>query len=389
MHSHHALVAALAIPFVTWLSSSPALACGGMIGSNEQHAAGMNAQRVLIAEGEASTAIVVSVGYEGADGDNAFVLPLQRAPAQVADADRAIFDELEQLTAPRISVIDRTARTPSGSGCGCAGGDKSAGAPGGAGRGEEVTVVQRGETETYQYVVVGGGSGASLQEWLSKEQFPVPAQLQASLDSYAKRDWLFLAARIRPTASAGSLAPIEIHYAKLPLEELEYPFALSAESVKEPARVEVLLYLAGARPFLPANYRAARIAAGVKAISPTRSNYDEVFTRMTETGAFVLESGMVNFRASFFAERSTAPPSPLATTAPRMFPKGIHLARLRGRLGHAQLVDMKFKSVAEAAIATSNDITVFWDPPTTSGAFGALFGLTLLRRRSRPERAKR
>ncbi|MFO0567156.1 MAG: DUF2330 domain-containing protein [Polyangiaceae bacterium] len=358
-----------------------ASACGGMLAQEESQKAALSAQRVLVAEGEEHTAVVVSVGYEGARGDNAFVLPLQKEPKQIADADPKLFDELENLTAPRIHVFDSTAKHPGSSGCGCGGLEKAAAAPGGGGADDSVRVVLKGQTETYQYVVVGGSSGSSIGEWLTREKFPVPKEVQGTLDGYATRGWVFLAARVRPKAGVGALAPISIHYEKLPPEQIEYPFALSAHSVAEGLRTEVVLYLAGPPAFLPKNYSVKRVASAVRAVSPTTTNYPQLFADATREGAFVLESGMPSLPSAMFAGMAG-----LSQGARAFFPETITLARLHGQLGKDQLRDMTFRGASAAEIELDPYISVTWDPKAAPAGAGLLIGLSLLRRRGRKPR---
>ncbi|MBI3204732.1 MAG: DUF2330 domain-containing protein [Myxococcales bacterium] len=369
---------ALTLALGIHLSAPDAAACGGMIGKSETQQASMNAQRVLIAQGAEGTAVVVGVGFDGASGDQAFVLPLQQEPIRIEDAKRELFPELERFTEPQIHIYDPTARRPGGGGgCGCMPEAKSAGAPG-AGAPDAVRVVQRGETATYQYVVVGGSSGQSIGEWLNKEQFPVPAAIQHSLDGYAQRGWVFLAARVQPKANSGELAPITVRFAKIPPEKLEYPFALSSHSVTPGLESEVLLFLAGASPMLPKNYPVERIAKRVRATSANTTDYGALFAAAARKGAFVLEAGFPEYPQSILKQ---------AGVADLVSADHVALVRLRSRLGGHQLHDMTFRPSVPAEIEQQNTITVEWNPKATQAGFGLLLGLSFLRRRARRRRA--
>ncbi len=365
----------LALALGIHLSAPDAAACGGMIGKSETQQASMNAQRVLIAQGAGSTAVVVGVAFDGASGDQAFVLPLQQEPIRIEDAKRELFPELERFTEPQIHIYDPTARTPGGGGgCGCMPEAKLAGAPGGGASPEQVRVVQRGETATYQYVVVGGSSGQSIGEWLNKEQFPVPATIQHSLDGYAQRGWVFLAARVQPKAKSGELAPITVRFSKIPPEKLEYPFALSSHSVTPGLESEVLLFLVGVSPMLPKNYPVERIAKRVRATSANTTDYGALFAAAARKGAFVLEAGFPEYPQSILKEAGVAD----LVSADR-----VALVRLRSRLGGQQLHDMTFRPSVPAEIEQQNYITVEWNPQATQAGFGLLLGLSFLRRRAR------
>lgn len=357
------------------LLASPRIAdaCGGMLFENhEQRPGGMSDQQVLIAHAPAETVVVVSVGYVGAKGDFAFLFPLQKPTSQVLDGDKSLFAQLEEETAPRVIVEDATQPPPpSSGGCACGGGggaksagvDRSGGAP-------SVVIHDRGQTQTYEYVVIGGDDAQTVSAWLEKEGFKAPEPFRAAIDGYLAKGWLFLAAKLLVTAPEGNLAPLELHFADLPLETLAYPFGMSSQSLAPGGRVSVTLYLAGPSPFMPIDYPVGPInATRLVATSPVDSNYEDVFAEQAKAGGMVLEYGAVARNPFTYMEGKTA------KTVGQLVGEQGALLRLRTSLGAEQLRDSGFRP-AEASEATQTNVhRVVWSGsrPKVAEKSGAAF----------------
>lgn len=343
------------------LLASPRVAdaCGGMLfKDHEQRPGGMSDQQVLIAHTPEQTVVVVSVGYVGAKGDFAFLFPLQKPTSQVLDADKSLFAQLEEETATRIIVEDATAPPPPESGgCGCMGGAmdaKSAGVERGGGA-PSVVIHDRGQTQTYEYVVIGGDDAQTVSAWLEKEGFKAPEAFRAAIDGYLAKGWLFLAAKLLVTAPEGNLAPLELHFADLALETLAYPFGMSAQSLAPGSRVSVTLYLAGPTPFMPIDYAVGPIdETRLVATSPVDSNYEDVFAEQAKSGTMVLEYGAVGRNPLTYMEGKTT-----KTVAKLLGEQGA-LLRLRTSLSAEQLKDSGFRR-AEVGEATQTNVhRVVW-----------------------------
>lgn len=375
---------ALSLVFVP----KPARACGGMLfKDHESRPGGMSDQQVLIAHTPAKTVIVVSVGYAGSGGDFAFLLPLQKATSQVLDGDREIFVQLEEETAPRVIVEDATVAPPASSGgCACGGGAAKSGADYAAGPSRSVVVHDRGQTQTYDYVVLGGDDAKSVSAWLTKEGFQAPPSFQQAIDGYLSKGWLFLAAKLLAPAPEGNLAPLELHFDDVSLETLTYPFGMSAQSLAPHGKVGITLYLAGPRAFLPVDYAVAPIRAeGLVATSAVESNYDELFAEQAAKGGMVLEyGGAVN--AFSLMDGKTA-----KTVSGLMGSTGT-LTRLRARLSAEQLADAGFRVAVGEEAQQTNVHRVVWRgdgaalPKSGSLALGWLlvWAIAIARRRNIP-----
>ncbi|MEZ4223266.1 MAG: DUF2330 domain-containing protein [Polyangiaceae bacterium] len=363
--------------------SRVSLACGSLV-FREEHGA-MADQQVLIAQGKERTVLMVSVGYANVDDEFAFLLPLQHEPLEVVEGEPKLFKSLDEMTAPWIQVVDATSTPATSRGC--------CGAPVDAGSGghaeDQVFVAQHGETTSYEYVVLGGSSGSTVSAWLQERGFAAPSALSADIDDYLSKKWLFLAAKLKPSTARGALAPLEIHYARIPVAELEYPFRFSRHSLKPSSRVAIDLYLAG-DAMLPANYAVRRVNRGeLRALSPRTTNYEALADGALAGKAFLLQSGSAEesaarvFGQAWLDTPHREPPA-LTRTYEKLLPERIALVRLHAELSGSDLDDLHLMRATPEQIVFDRTLRVRWGSPTsTASMVGLLFGLVALRRRSR------
>src|ERR1039458_1115063 len=66
---------------------------------------------------------------------------------------------------------------------------------------DEVKVIEIKTVGAYEVAVITAGNAASLAEWLDAHQFVFPKEKQGVLDSYVRKQWYFVAARIDPNRS--------------------------------------------------------------------------------------------------------------------------------------------------------------------------------------------
>jgi hypothetical protein len=363
---------------------------------NEESAGSIVDQQVVIATGADRTIIVTSVGYTDAQSDFGFLLPLQKAPVAVYDGDPQLFATLEDTTVPRVLIL-KDSSAGGGTSGGCCGAFPGMAKSGGAapGGGAAVEVISRGETNTYEYVVVGGTSGETLAAWLDKERFAPPEGLQSALDAYIQKKWLFLAARLKPKAVRGSLAPIEIQMPPIPIAELKYPFGLSAQSVPPTKSVDILVYLLSSEPTLPGNYELDQVKSSeLRSLSETETNYKEVSNKKLSKEGFLLEFGRGDFHTDEMFKWADKPekaaegepPPALRKSYDTLFPKPFSITRLHARLGSTGLRDMTFKSVELSELVKERELLVRYDSKVGASAIGLLLAVTLFRRNTRRKR---
>ena len=341
------------------LSPAPASACGGMVFPNhEARVGGMSDQELAVVFGDTETVLVASAGYDGIDAEFAFLLPLASAPTDVLDADPALFLALDEFSAPRVSIyVDDD--EPAGL-CGATRGGDGGNSLGDGGG--DIMIHERGETATYEYVVIGGDTGTAIADWLTGAGYPLPPDYAAALDPYIAGDWFFFAARVKPTAVGGALAPIELHLPPARPETFRIPLGIAAHSMKPGDPLTLTTYFLAGGPVLTANYPAQVIDGGdLIATSDTETNYLELERAILDSdpdGAWILDysSGPIvtadleraynEGALSGRVDSDTSDVAFLADFAGRLDLDGFHLTRLRTELRHDQVRDLDLRAAS-------------------------------------------
>lgn len=359
-----ARLGALALTGALTLGHTPdAEACGGMLfPDHEQRVGGMSDQEIFVAFGNDETVLVASAGYQGVSAaDFAFLLPLASSPADVRDADPALFIALDEHAAPRISIYLDDGDEPSG-GCGALAGKSLNDAPGGFGNdGDEVMVHQRGQTATYEYVVIGGDTGSAVADWLTAEGYVLPTDYAAALDPYVSDGWFFFAAKVLPDATNGALAPIELHLPPAAPEAFEIPLAIAAHSLAPDEPLGITTYLWADGPLLPDGYTAEPIdGSELVATSDSESNYAELERAVLDgdpQGAWIIDASRstsadeieYSYQSAVEAGRVDPGTSDVAFVSDffdRLGGRSGHLTRVRTELRADQLRDMPLRRSA-------------------------------------------
>ncbi|MCA9711501.1 MAG: DUF2330 domain-containing protein, partial [Myxococcales bacterium] len=366
------------------LAPAQARPCGGMIFPNhEQRVGGMSDQELLLAFAADRTVLVASAAYDGVDAaDFAFLLPLSANPTEVLDADPALFIALDEQTAPRVSIYLDEDEAP-GLGCGAKaapGSDSNS-----LGEGGQVMVEQRGETATYQWVVLGGDTGTAIADWLTDEGYTLPPDYAAAIDPYVASGWFFFAAKVSPRAQGAALAPIELHLPPSPVEAFEIPFGIAGQSLLPGGTLGITTYVWSDGAALPDNQASGQIDPDeVVALSDSESNYDELeravlegdpdgtwlvdYSRNTsveelnDAYGMALDYGRVDpatshglFIDAFFGRLG-------ATTG--------HITRLRTELSAAQLHDLRLRRSADLPVTNTYAVTFREDDDASRCAVG-------------------
>ena len=213
-------LAALLVLLALLMLAPPTLACGLPIG------AGIDREQALLVQQGTAQQMIVSVNLLRSAPEAAVIFPVP-APPQVQLAPQDTFRALAEATAPEIIIEERFVwRT-----------DTDRGAPAGA---APVSVLGREQLGGYDVARLAANDAAALQEWLTNNQFGIPAEAEAVLASYIADDWAFVAVRLAPGDATGPLAPLAISYTA---ENLIYPLRLGALAS---APFDVELYVASA-----------------------------------------------------------------------------------------------------------------------------------------------
>lgn len=173
----------------------------------------------LYSTGGKSQHMILSVKYEGAPHEFAWVIPTE-SQAKVDVQGGAPFHELWKATTPRYpATLDATSERAPGA---------RASRPS-----TDVKVLERKIAGPYDIAVLQARTGGGLYDWLKNNGFSTNATVRQALSSYVEKNWYFVAARIRPGKQSqvqqalqdGTIAPLHITYQA---KELSYPLRVTA-----------------------------------------------------------------------------------------------------------------------------------------------------------------
>lgn len=278
------------------VTAVPALACIALPRDPDGQAddIGLPEQRAFLYREGRNEHLVLSVQYDGAPGEFVWVIPTEGRPKVDVQAG-APFHELWKATKLLQPAVRGNMET-------------SAAAPGGA---PPVTVVERKTAGPYDIAVLQATSGLGLFGWLRQNGFALDPQARDLLDDYVKKNWYFVAARIRPGGAQGTItenlrngtiAPLHLTY---PAKELAYPLRVTAGNG---GSSEIELFVVADKP--------------IQAVGLTA----ETFT--------LTPQGSKGFAIS--GNRRAATPSGDFPTLRKLLPKGGTLTKYSGTLTRAQ-----------------------------------------------------
>ena len=260
--------------------------------------------------------MILSVQYNGATEEVAWVIPTE-TPAKVDVQSGAPFHELWKATKLKPQAVVRASK---GEGAGVR-------APAGA----AVEVIERKTAGPYDIAVLKASSGGGLYKWLKDNGFGLNQNTRNALDDYVRKNWYFVAARIRSDKAAssrealqdGTIAPIHIAYKA---RKLSYPLRVTQGN---PGTSEIELFVVTEDP-------------------PQHAGLNATTFRLTP-------SGQGEFKID-------GPPNRMYTsgkfpTLSKLIPKGGTLTKYKGRMGTAQRQrDLIFDS--EVTMKKQGDWTV-------------------------------
>lgn len=204
------VLAALALP-------TAARACGGIFVPEESDAAArFDTQSVFIHRRADRVDHHLRMTVAPGATDVAWVIPAP-ADATLALGDDALFESLDDLTRPVISI-----EHVGGNG-GCSAGDAAGTAPGG-----DLDIRDIGQIGEYDYAIIATGDAAAAATWLTDNGYAIPDGAADAMQPYADAGLAFIGVRLaRPDPELARPTPLIVSTpdatADLPL----YPLALS------------------------------------------------------------------------------------------------------------------------------------------------------------------
>jgi hypothetical protein len=228
--------AALTLAGALLIASQPAHACGGCFhppalpdapaGSVQT----VTDHRMVLALSATQTTLWDQFSYAGAPSEFSWILPIRSGPeVRVELADPRFLATLDNVTAPTVRTPQAPRRMcplcassqPSAR-CGTDGPYPFAGyadaaiSDGAASYGQDaggdssVTVYQTATVGPYQITVLTGSDPMALRNWLTANNYVVPASLDPVLAHYIDLRMDFVAVRLRPAEGEQQMAPIRV-----------------------------------------------------------------------------------------------------------------------------------------------------------------------------------
>lgn len=197
-----------------------ACACGALVSTDSSLR--VADETALLALHDGVETVVMRLNLDTSADDAALVVPTP-APATVTAAEPDLFDELADLSAPRVETVHRwtwgwaNAEGPTGEG------GLVAAAP------AAPTVLRQVRLGPLEATTLTGGELAGVQKWLRDNGYQLRPEISAGLQPYLDDGWSVVAMRLTADSRAdgldGTLAPVTLTFAA---DELIYPMRMSA-----------------------------------------------------------------------------------------------------------------------------------------------------------------
>jgi hypothetical protein len=190
-----------------------ACACGGIV-STDIGTRVADEVALVTMDGHDET-VIMRLNLQSTADNAALIVPTP-TPAEVSLASPELFDELDDLSAPRIETRRQWSfGMPAAANEGIA-----ARAPQGP------TVVDQVQLGPLEATTLAGGELAGVQQWLAARGYTMRPEVVAQLDPYLKQGWAFVAMRLTgPTPLNGRLAPVKLTFGS---DRMVYPMRMSA-----------------------------------------------------------------------------------------------------------------------------------------------------------------
>ncbi|MDY6793807.1 MAG: DUF2330 domain-containing protein [Actinomycetota bacterium] len=209
------------------LGAGPALADGGFISKHGRDIYEPE-QKGVIFYHEGREELLLSVRYEGAMEEFAWLVPLPEPP-QVEESDFTVFELMSEL-----APTDFEGRVM-----------KSVDNLGHYGNGVEV--IEELTVGAFDLTVLKASQAGELREWLNERDFTYDEESEEVFADYIERGWCFVAMKVSPSAdeeaewalSDGTIDPLRFSFAA---PRPVYPLYISSLN---PGGSEVLLYVLG------------------------------------------------------------------------------------------------------------------------------------------------
>jgi hypothetical protein len=291
-------------------------------------------QRALVAFDGATETLVVETTVQGEGSEYAWIVPLPAAP-KIEASTSGLFPTLEVLTAPRI--VDGAKGDPGWllpvvlgvvcmatwlatrrfRGAAAAGFGALLVAPivlvstiTCAGKGAEVAAtaspreLSRQTVGAFDVAVVDPGDGTGLRGWLDERGFAPSHAIDAVATDYARRGWVFVAAKLKLDAPGGDVRRVHPLAFTFPTKEAVHPMRLTL-AANPTCALELFACGAGTAAAAGLNVEASRPPFDGAHEELTRRTQRLPITKLVGTLAAATTSSFAGRRSARSSRRST------------------------------------------------------------------------------------
>lgn len=247
------ITTAVAALLLTSTLADHARPCGAIFPSRTSQNLAIDAQRALLVVGEDQVALHLQLAT-ASDGEAfSWIIPVPGSGGvpTVALGDQAVFDALDALTTPTVTV----AADEGGGGFGCGSAAKTGdGAP----RSGGVQHFGGGALGDYTYDILAGSDTAAIQAWLEDHGYLVPEGFEAAITPYTARS-KFVAVRLAAGGADGAVnEPIVLTWSR-PFGETSMGYAFGLSKLSSAPTQPLLLWLLADKRQRVANYGSTQV----------------------------------------------------------------------------------------------------------------------------------
>jgi hypothetical protein len=208
----HVLLGAMGLGLVAMaVTADDARACGGCFHGPTQNGDVITDHRMIFSVSPQQTTLYDEIEYQGNPASFAWVLPTH-GQVQVGLSSDIVFASLDSATQ---TTIDSPNLPPCNS-CSCGGFANAPGANGGGsgsssgGDQTGVTVISQSVVGPYDTVQLQSSNPTALSDWLTANQFVIPADVQPIIAAYVQEGFDFLVLKLQPGQGVQAMRPVSV-----------------------------------------------------------------------------------------------------------------------------------------------------------------------------------
>ncbi|WP_437677465.1 DUF2330 domain-containing protein [Sorangium sp. So ce131] len=228
-------------------------ACGGCLAPQSENTQ-VTSHRMILSISPEATTLWDQITYSGEPSEFAWVLPVVGL-ADVELSSDALFELLDQTTAvqvfsPQLNCPSSFCGASTGAGGGAFGGAVPDAADGG------VTVIAQETVGPYETVQLSASEPNALRNWLDRNGYNIPDDIDPVIDAYVEEGFSFLALKLVPGEGVDKMRPVRVSTAGA---SPELPLRMVAAGT---GRVTpITLWILGEGRYEPTNFSSFEITA--------------------------------------------------------------------------------------------------------------------------------